>query len=196
MLTGECRERLPMQLLSRCHLVSLSEIAPNQRFQQLSLLSKLTNTTGSQHYLTILLAVLSMLPQPLLKETLPQNIRPLIFLLSAFHSHHIHISSTPPQLHYLIYCISELQSLSTLSLSLIIPTIQYTLNNLYALSITRDSVHIMDLYVRSDLLGEGNVLSPFDDLVLPVPSSSVSPELYCDHVIGIMESMDITSNIE
>ena len=196
MLTGECHEHLPIQLLSHCHLVSLSEVAPTQHFQQLSILSKLTNTTGSQHYLTTLLAVLSMLPQTLLKETLPQNIRPLIFLLSAFHSHLVHISSTPPQLHHLIYCISELHSLSTLSLSLIISTLHCTLNNLYTPSVTIESVHIIDLYIRSDLLEEDSVLSPFDDLVLPIPSSSVSPEFYCNHVIGIMESMDITSNIE
>ena len=119
-------------------------------------------------------------------------------LYAIFHSHLIRISSTPPraQLHHLIYCISELHSLSTLSLPLIISTLHCTFNNLYTPSVTIESVHIIDLYIRSDLLEEDSVLSPFDDLVLPIPSTSVSPEFYCNHVIGIMESMDITSNIE
>lgn len=181
---------LPIQLLNQCHLVSLSELAPNNDCQLL--LPKLTTSSNTLQYLCSLLTILSCLPQFPLGDlqTLPPMKHLLIFLLSSFHTH-ISINS-PTQLYNLVYSLSQLLTYTDLSTSILLLFLQSIVYNLYCtVPSTEDLNDIINLYIREDLLQlqDKSSISVNEHFTLPLPSSVTSPQHYNDHVAGVLKSI-------
>lgn len=174
---------LPVQLLCQCHVTCLSQIAPTHTFQQLSLLYQLASTTDdTMKYLYTLLSITSSLPQTLLADmdTLPLTKRILVFLLLAFHTHLSYTSSSPPHLHNLLYTLSQLSS--DVPLVVLVSTLCSILRNLY----TSSSDNIITLYFNGIVLEQTSDVPVSQEFTLPLPSTSVSPTNYSNHIIGVI----------
>lgn len=193
-MTSVIGAKLPVQLISHCYMVCLSQIAPNHQFKQLSLFHELGSQVKEDtlKYLYTLLACVSCLPQTLVDDldSLPHAKHTLVFLLCAFHTHLILFSPSPspPQFYNLMYTLSQLlhshdiTSILTLSLN-----IQCILSNLYTCS--QDIIH---LYFPTTTITDSSagldkvVIS--QDFTLSLPSSSVSPSNYSNHILGIIDA--------
>lgn len=199
-MTLDHRFSMPVQLLNQCQVLSLSRVAPTAQFQQQKLLlSQLESQTNETHkYLYTLLAVVCFLPQSLLEELdklVPQKKRKIVFLLCAFHTR-ICSNLASAQLHSLTYALSQLSTEES-PIDILLQSLHSLLINLYSLD-SKDAN--LEAYINAGLLEEGGSSLPAlgisQDLSLPIPSSSVSPSNYPNHINGIINAMKDTSKIK
>ena len=138
------------------------------------------------------------LPQSLLEELdklAPQKKRKIVFLLCAFHTR-ICFDLATAQLHSLTYALSQLSTEES-PIDVLLQSLHSLLINLYSLD-SKDA--ILEAYINAGLLEEGGSSPPAlgisQDLSLTIPSSSVSPSNYPNHINGIINAMKDTSKIK
>jgi dynein heavy chain len=177
---------LPIHLNNQCSFISLSVLSPNEICQ----LPMLVCTFNPYQYLQTLLVIFYFFPQNLLLELdkIPSEKRPLIFLLSAFHAH-VYCNHTSAQLLDLVYCLNHLVALSDLPILMLMLVIQSILVKLY--SGTDDTI---TMYFCEENLINNSSINVDDRLTLPIPSITISPFNYADHIVGILKGFQVDLN--
>lgn len=170
-------------------MINLSQIPPTEVIEEKNLVP-LLQTSGcnvSERLLRLLPIIIEVLPPSLLSQytECPAELQRMLFTLCVFHAQMVCEGLHQAPLSSLVFVLSCLYQLHAIPMNTIIDTVRNLVGESYfTVQPVHRSTSVLEGLLTSLQTGT-SVLNVTDSLSIPLPSSDITPLMYCQYFVGV-----------